>query len=145
MDLRSLYLKYKDVIFYLFFGVCTTAVNVIAYWVVAHPLGLGTMPSTIIAWLLAVTFAYVTNRRWVFHSNASEMKELVAEIGSFFTCRLATGGVDWACMLIFVDILGLNDVAIKFSANFIVIVLNYAASKLVIFRGGKKTEGMVGE
>lgn len=145
MDMRSLYGKYKDVIFYLFFGVCTTAVNVITYWVAAHPLHLGTMPSTAIAWVLAVSFAYVTNRKWVFHSNALEIKEIVTEVGTFFACRIATGGVDWACMFVFVDIMGLNDVVIKFSANVVVIVLNYAASKLVIFRGENKTERMVRE
>lgn len=145
VDIRKLYEKYKDVVFYLFFGVCTTAVNVVAYWAAAHPLHFGTMPSTILAWVLAVAFAYITNRKWVFHSNASGIKEIVREIGSFFACRLATGGVDWVCMLVFVEFMGLNDVVIKFLANVVVIVLNYAASKMIIFRTGRKKEGMVGE
>lgn len=134
MNVKKLYSKYKDVVFYLFFGVCTTAVNIAAYWLAAHPLHLGTMPSTIIAWVLAVAFAYITNRKWVFYSSASGTKEILAEMGSFFACRLATGGVDWLCMLVFVDFMGLNDMVIKFAANVIVIVLNYVASKLVIFR-----------
>lgn len=140
MSVKELYEKYKDVILYLFFGVCTTVVNIGAYWVAAHPLNLGTMPSTIIAWVLAVAFAYITNRKWVFCSKAAGGKEILAEMGSFFACRLATGGVDWVCMLVFVDFIGLNDVMVKFAANIIVVVLNYVASKLVIFRPKGKAE-----
>lgn len=134
MSVKKLYEKYEHVILYLFFGVCTTVVNVVVYWLAAHPLNLGTMPSTIIAWVLAVAFAYITNRKWVFCSSAAGRKEILSEMGSFFACRLATGGVDWICMLMFVDFIGLNDMAVKFAANVIVIVLNYVASKLVIFQ-----------
>lgn len=130
--------KYWDVIPYLFFGVCTTVVNVVAYWICAHPLGLGTMMSTIIAWILAVLFAYVTNRKWVFHSEAHGAEAIGKEMASFFGCRLATGVVDWVCMFIFVEWLSMNDVIIKAAANFVVIVLNYVASKLIIFKKGKK-------
>lgn len=135
--IKEMYAKYRDVIPYLFFGVCTTLVNMAVYWLLAHPLGMGTMPSTVIAWILAVLFAYVTNRRWVFHSEATGRKEILREMTSFFGCRLATGVVDWLCMYIFVDLLGLNDVIIKFLANVLVIILNYAASKLLIFRKKK--------
>lgn len=63
--------------------------------------------------------------------------EILKEILSFFACRLATGVVDWGCMFIFVDLLHLNDVIIKAGANVLVIVLNYIASKLVIFKNKK--------
>lgn len=139
MNLQELIKKYKDVIPYLFFGVCTTLVNVAAYWVCAHPLKLNTMASTIVAWILAVLFAYVTNRKWVFHSEANTTSEILKEIISFFGCRLATGVVDWACMFVFVELLAWNDVIIKFAANVLVIILNYVASKLLIFKK-KKTE-----
>lgn len=134
MDFKKIIEKYKDVIPYLFFGVCTTLVNVVAYWVCAHPFNLNTMVSTIIAWVLAVLFAYVTNRKWVFPSEAKTINEILKEMVSFFGCRLATGIVDWACMFVFVEMLGWNDVVIKFAANVLVIVLNYIASKLFIFR-----------
>lgn len=133
MNLKKLYNKYKDVIPYLFFGVCTTVINVVVYWLMAHPLGMGTTISTLIAWLVAVIFAYVTNRKWVFHSKAKKRNEILEEIGSFFTCRIGTGIVDWVIMLLFVDLIGFNDVIIKFLANVIVIILNYIASKFIIF------------
>ena len=70
MSRKELLEKYKDIIPYLFFGVCTTAVNMIGYWTLAYLCDFGMMPSTVIAWLLALIFAYVTNRKWVFKSEA---------------------------------------------------------------------------
>ncbi len=136
--IQKLFMKYWDTIPYLFFGVCTTAVNVVVYWMCAHPLHLKTMPSTIIAWLMAVLFAYVVNRKWVFHSEAHETKDICKEMISFFGCRLATGIVDWICMFVFVELLNANDVFIKMAANVLVFVLNYVASKFIIFK--KKEE-----
>ena len=132
--LKALYTRYQDVIPYLFFGVCTTLVNMAAYAVAAYPLGLSVTASTVIAWILAVLFAYVTNRRWVFHSEARTASEIGREIVSFFSCRLATGLVDLGCMFLFVDVLRCNDLIIKALDNVLVVVLNYVASKLLIFR-----------
>lgn len=134
MDFKILLLKYKDIVLYLFFGVCTTLVNVIAYWICAHPLDINTMTSTIIAWVLAVLFAYITNRNWVFQSEAHTSKDILKEIISFFGCRFATGIVDWACMFIFVQLFCLNDIFVKVATNVLVVVLNYVASKIIIFR-----------
>ena len=137
--LKALCTRYQDVIPYLFFGVCTTLVNMAAYWVAAYPLGLGVAASTVIAWVSAVLFAYVTNRRWVFHSEARTAPEILRETASFFSCRLATGLLDLGCMFLFADVLHWNDLLIKALDNVLVIVLNYAASKLLIF---KKREGV---
>jgi putative flippase GtrA len=132
--MKQLIEKYKDLIPYAVFGVLTTLVNIVGYWILAHPLGLPVMVSTVIAWILSVLFAYLTNRKWVFHSEAKTNKEVLREAVSFFAARLATGIVDWAAMLVFVDMLKLNDVVIKTLANIIVIILNYAASKFLIFK-----------
>ena len=131
---KALYTRYRDVIPYLFFGVCTTLVNMAAYWLAAYPLGLSVAASTVIAWVLAVLFAYVTNRRWVFHSDACTTSEILREMASFFSCRLATGLLDLGCMFLFVDVLHWNDLLIKALDNALVVVLNYVASKLLIFR-----------
>ena len=134
MNLTVIYNKYKDILFYAIFGVLTTVVNTVIYYICAHPLHLGTMPATVIAWIAAVLFAYVTNRKWVFHSTASSPNAVLQEIFSFFACRLTTGIIDWLCMFVFVDLLSFNDVIVKAAANILVIVLNYIASKLIIFR-----------
>ncbi len=106
------YCRYRSIVLYLVLGVCTTLVNVAAYWVCHHGLGWPIMTSTIMAWLLAVLFAYVTNRKWVFESEETSPGGIMWEMGRFFSCRFATGVLDWACMLVFVDLLRFNDLAI---------------------------------
>ena len=138
MKIKKRINQYKAIVLYLFFGICTTGVNVIAYWLCAHSINLSIMISTVTAWGFAVLFAYITNKNWVFHSEAVTRIEKAREIFSFFVCRLTTGIVDWTCMFVFVKLIGLNDVIIKFAANILVIVLNYAASKRIIFKRRKK-------
>lgn len=133
-SIKQLWEKYQAIVLYMIFGVATTVVNVLVYWLSAHLLGLSVMASTALAWILAVLFAYVTNRRWVFKSAAKVWKEIIKEIIAFFVCRLATGLVDGIAMFILVDIVGLNDIIVKAAANIIVIILNYIASKMIIFK-----------
>ena len=137
MNLKELFCKYSHIIAYGVFGVLTTLVNIVVYWIMAHVFHLGTIPSTLVAWVSAVLFAYVTNRKWVFHSEASGRKSILKELVSFFAGRIATGVLDWVCMYVFVDVLHINDMFIKVSVNILVIILNYVASKLVIFKKKK--------
>lgn len=137
--LKKLFVKYKDIISYLFFGVCTTVVNIVAYWACAHIAHLSTVVSTSIAWVVAVAFAYITNRLWVFHSKAKGKKAILREICAFTACRLLTGFLDIAIMYIFVDRLHCPDLVIKIISNIIVIIANYIASKLVIFSDKENT------
>lgn len=126
--------KYLNVLAYLFFGVCTTAINVAAYWVMTCIFKYPNIPSTIVAWVVAVFFAYLTNRRWVFHSEATGATAILKETVMFYICRIATGFVDLGSMWFFVDILKLNGVVMKFMTNILVIVLNFIASKMIIFK-----------
>lgn len=135
--IRNLYEKYKEIIPYAFFGILTTLINIVTYWICAYPFGMSVMPSTIIAWTVAVMFAYITNRKWVFRSEADTIQNIAKEMFVFFACRLSTGVIDWLCMFIFVDKLQFHDVLIKNLANILVIVLNYVASKFVIFKNDK--------
>ena len=135
--IRRLYGKYQDKILYLVFGALTTAVNTGVFWLCAHLLDVPVLPATMIAWFIAVLFAYLTNRKWVFHSEASAGKECFRECVSFFLCRLGTGILDWVLMYLLVDRLHFNDLVVKVCVNILVIILNYAASKLLIFRKKK--------
>ena len=108
-----------------------------AYIFFSHALKMSVMTGTIIAWIVAVLFAYVTNRKYVFHSDKMTRMGILRELFSFFVCRFSTGVVDWILMFIFVDCLNFYDVVIKMFANAIVIVLNYVASRLVIFKKNK--------
>lgn len=133
-SIKKLLLQHKAVIFYLFFGGCTTIVNIASYAVCARILNLGTMVATVIAWFLAILFAYITNRKWVFGSSATSSRAILLEAFTFFSCRLTTGLADVGMMWFFVVFLGCNDIVIKIVANIAVIVMNYIASRWIIFR-----------
>ena len=138
MNLKSFIKKYKSVLLYLFFGVCTTVINVFVYWLSYNVCALPNIASTIIAWVVAVTFAFFTNKIWVFGSSQFTAKLFLYELASFFLCRLVTGVLEVAIMYVTVDRLAWNGPLWKLLTNFIVIVLNYVASKLLIFRRNKK-------
>lgn len=130
--------KYKSFILYAFFGVATTLINIIVYWVCARVLCLSTMAGNILAWIAAVLFAYITNKKWVFESQVNDFRGIMREIISFISCRLATGLLDMFIMYVFVDIIHFNDMIVKCIANIIVIIANYIASKLIIFKKAQK-------
>lgn len=136
--IKELFEKYREMILYLFFGGCTTLVNIVSYYICSQ-IGIGTAISTVIAWVLSVLFAYITNRTFVFASKAHGISAVLKETANFFLCRLATGLLDLAIMVIFVDLLHFNGMVIKILSNIIVIILNYVASKLLIFKEKSKT------
>ncbi|MCQ2450833.1 MAG: GtrA family protein [Clostridia bacterium] len=125
--------KLKEIILYIFFGGCTTLINIATYYTATRGFGLKTTAATVIAWLLSVFFAYITNRIWVFHSENKGFRSVTKEIISFYAARLATGLLDLAIMYLCVDVFHLNDMAIKILSNVIVIILNYVLSKILIF------------
>ena len=132
--IRELAVKYRSIILYVVFGAMTTLVNMAAYWLCYNVIGIPNVPSTIIAWVLAVAFAFITNKLWVFDSPSFDAQTLKHEIPTFFGARLATGVLDVAIMYLAVDLMHWNPTFWKFVSNVLVIIINYVASKLVIFR-----------
>lgn len=130
---RELFIKYRELLSYLFFGVLTTVVNYVSYLLLAPFFGTTTIP-TAIAWVLSVAFAYLTNRRWVFRSQAKGVAAILREAGSFVGARLISGVIDVGIMWVFADRLGFNDKLVKLASNVFVVIFNYIASKLIIFR-----------
>ena len=126
--------RFKEIILYLIFGVLTTVVNIVVYFICSRFLYLDVLSSNIIAWLLSVLFAYFTNRKFVFKSKAEEISTILKECINFFLGRLGTGILDTVIMFVSVDLLAFNDVVMKVLSNIIVIVLNYLISKLLVFR-----------
>ena len=125
--------KYKSFIAYAVFGVFTTVVNIVAYNVCYSHLEISNTISNVIAWVLAVTFAYLTNKAWVFESYSWKWEVLRKEVTAFVSCRLATGVLDIVIMYICVDIMGWPAMLMKIASNVIVIILNYVFSKWIIF------------
>ena len=132
--MNQLFKKYQQPILYLFFGVCTTAVNIITYYISAHIVSLSVVLSTCLACAISVIFAYITNKWWVFESKSLRLKAVVLEFLSFTGCRLFTGACDLLIMFIFVDCLAMNDLFVKIASNVLVVILNYIFSKLIIFK-----------
>jgi len=126
--------KYKSVISYLFFGVLTTLVNIVTYNSLYYKLDVSNVKSNIAAWVLAVLFAYITNKLYVFNSRSWGPSYLFREIFLFFSARFITGLIDTAIMYIAVDLMGQEAFVWKLLTNIIVVVLNYVASKFLIFR-----------
>ncbi len=132
--IRKLFDKYRDKILYLFFGGCTTLLNMVVYYLCFNIAGIANVPATIIAWLLAVIFAFITNKLWVFESKSWAKDVVLHEAWSFFAARAATGLLDVGVMYLAVDVMHWNSILWKLISNIIVIILNYIASKLFIFR-----------
>ncbi len=136
--IEDLWKKYKGMILYVVFGGLTTVVNMVAYYVCYNVLHIANVPSTAIAWVLAVLFAFITNKLWVFESKSFDSETLKHEIPSFFGCRLATGILDIVIMYLSVDVAHFNPTLWKLISNVLVVIINYIASKLLIFK--KKEE-----
>lgn len=132
--IKRLYQKYNDIIPYGVFGILTTVINWVVYKLTYGILNIPNVPATCIAWLLAVVFAFITNKLWVFHSKSLEKDVVLKEAVPFFTARIATGILDVIIMWATVDILRMNADFWKIISNVLVIIINYIASKFIIFK-----------
>ena len=126
--------KFWEIVSYLFFGVLTTIVNYVAYWAFTRGTGMSVAVATFWAWALAVLFAFVTNKIWVFHSETHTVIAFCTELAAFVAARVFSGVLDVALMWLFADRMGLPDMWVKLALNVLVTVLNYIFSKLWIFR-----------
>lgn len=125
---------YREIISYLFFGVCTTLVNFIIYFACTKIFDVNYLLSNAVSWIGAVAFAYVTNRIWVFQSKTKGIHAIFKEMTTFVSCRIVSGILDMLIMFVGVDLLGISDGITKFATQVVVVVLNYIFSKLIIFR-----------
>ena len=132
--MKELFMKYKEVISYLFFGVLTTVVNFVVYFACTEGLHINYLAATAVSWVAAVLFAYVTNRKWVFESKVSGFMPILREMAVFVGCRVFSGVMDMGIMFISVDMIGISDRIAKFVTQVAVVVLNYIFSKIIIFR-----------
>ena len=121
------YQKNKEMLLYLLFGGLTTIVSIGSYAWVNVGLGINELIANIISWIFAVTFAYVTNKIWVFR-----------EMTKFYGGRLFTLGVEELLLFLFITLLHGNSVLVKFAAQIVILVLNYIISKIFVFRRKKE-------
>lgn len=144
--IKELYLKYKEIINYLIFGVLTTVVSLATKYLLLFTIldasnAIQLQIAVVTSWVTACLFAYITNRKWVFESKS---KEILKEMAKFFASRLATLGMEMLIMFVFVTALGLNSdmwvVVWTLVSQVVIIIGNYILSKLVVFKNKKEKE-----
>lgn len=125
---------WRSILMYLIMGGWTTVVNIVVYWICEEMFHLDYRISTTIAWVFAVVFAYVVNKRFVFKSVTNTWRDRFAEMGSFFGFRVLSFFMDLGTMMVLVGLLSINGTISKILANVIVLVANYIFSKKFIFK-----------
>ena len=132
--IRTLIGKHYDILVYLIFGVLTTAVNYIVYLPCYNLLGFSATLSNVIAWVVAVAFAYLTNKPFVFRSFDWSVKTVVPALAKFVGSRIASGALETGIIFVTVDCLLWNGNVMKLVTSVLVVIMNYVASKLLVFR-----------
>lgn len=133
--IKNLFIKYQEIISSLIFGVLTTVISLATYYLLVYTIldpnkGFELQIANIISWIAAVTFAYFTNRKYVFKSNK---EKILKEAFNFYLSRLSTLLIDMFLMWLLVTKLSFNDKVIKMIVQIVVIVLNYVFSKFLVF------------
>ena len=131
--LKTLYTKYRSTVIYLVFGVLTTVVDYAVYLPLYNLVGLPASVCNGIAWAVAVAFAYVTNKLFVFESKSWD-KGVFGELMRFVGSRVFSGAVETAILLLTVDILGWDGNIMKLLVAVYCIVSNYVLSKFFVFK-----------
>lgn len=134
--IKNLYLKYKEIINYLIVGGLTTLVSLAVYYICVFTFlnpnnTIELQIANILSWIAGITFAYFTNRKYVFES---ENQNRLGEVTKFVSSRIGTLLLDMFIMWLGVTILLLNDKIIKIISQILVIVGNYVLSKLFVFK-----------
>ncbi len=137
----GLYLEYKEMINYLIFGVLSTVVNFVTYYVFARLIGVDEVISSGLSWFFSVLFAYITNKIFVFESKTHTIKEFIKEMVSFFLARIVSGALcDVGTFAIMIKVFNINDIIAKIVTQIMVIILNYILSKSIVFKKSKNNK-----
>lgn len=135
--LKRMIVKNKEVLLYLIFGGLTTFVNILTYALFTRVITLDEYVANVIAWIVSVLFAFVTNKLFVFESKDHSLKKVIKESLSFLAFRLLSLGFDMGSMYVMISMFHWNDLIAKVLSNIVVIILNYVFSKLFVFRKDK--------
>ena len=132
--IKKLIVKYWDVLSYLFFGGLTTVANFLVYYPCYNWFAMSATVSNVIAWVVAVAFAYLTNKPFVFRSHDWSWKCVGPELTKFVGCRIGSGLLETAAIFLTVDLLHWNGNVMKLVLAVVVVILNYIGSKLLVFK-----------
>ncbi|GMA07740.1 GtrA family protein [Tetragenococcus halophilus] len=125
--------RLQEIITYLFFGVMTTVVNFVTFFLARNLFVWNLVISNTFSWVLSVLFAFATNKKWVFKSKTTSSRHFFSELSKFFFYRIVSFGIDMGCMLLFVDAIDMKEFWAKLITQIIIVVANYVFSKFFIF------------
>lgn len=129
----------NDVMRYIFFGGCTTLVNLCSFYLMRALTPLNMNVANTISVSLAIVFAYFVNSRFVFESKAVNFKERFGEFVKFVSARLSTMVIEVGGVWLLVDKMKLSEFWVKtILIQIIVLVLNYFFSKFLVFTKKKR-------
>lgn len=131
---KQLYFKHREAISYLFFGVLTTAVDFVSYFIFTRLFSINEVLAHVLSQAVAILFAYITNKLFVFEGKTNTLFELIVQFVKFVSCRLVTMVINSAMFAFMIDIMHIPDIISKVVVSIVVIILNYVFSKLIIFR-----------
>ena len=130
----------KETISYLIFGVLTTIINIVVFWFAERELAFimsedaASLVGNVIAWVISVAFAFVTNKLFVFESKSMAFKVVMAELTGFVIARLLSLAFDEGFVFVAIVLLGMNSLLAKIISNVFVVIINYVLSKFFIFK-----------
>lgn len=124
----------KELVLYVVFGALTTVVSFVSYYACNTVLGIHYLASNIVSWILAVLFAYITNKLFVFESKGLSRKELLREFFAFIAARLVSLGMEELGLWLMIGVLHWNENIAKLIMQVVVVIANYVFSKLFIFK-----------
>lgn len=156
-NIKELYLKYREIVDYLFWGAMTTVISFVSYslFVIIFGAILGENAAVllfgmsfsisitlanILSWICAVAFAFITNKLFVFKSKSFAFSVAFPELTKFLSARILTGVLEMAGVPLLVSlglgmtIFGIEGAVAKIIVTIAVIILNYVFSKLFIFK-----------
>lgn len=139
LNLKNICIKYQSFLLYVIFGILTTIVNIIVFFILYNMLHTGHNIAYVVAWFWAVLFAYLTNRVWVFHSTSTTTADIVKEVWQFYLARVLTGIIGYFILTFGVDLLHQDANIWNIIQNIFVIVSNFVLSKLIIFKKDNDT------
>ena len=134
LNFKNIFIKYQSFLLYVIFGVLTTIVNIIVFFILYNMLHTGHNIAYVVAWFWAVLFAYLTNRVWVFHSTSTTTASIIKEVWQFYLARVLTGIIGYFILTFGVDLLRQDANIWNIIQNIFVIVSNFVLSKLIIFK-----------
>ena len=132
--MEPFYIKHKEALLYLFFGGLTFLISVLSFALLTDVLFLDALVSNVISWIIAVLFAFFTNRIWVFQAPTKTAGEFLSQMVSFFGGRVATLLLEELMIYVLITRLQFPNLPVKVVAQVVVIILNYVISKLFVFK-----------